>query len=171
VVANVALNVFTNYFNNLARTTIDFPPADAPGSAERRRVQHRAPAATETLALHEARATRRGPVQPAPEMKESRHAQPRKTSTRRSPSKAPPAKVRAAEDAWNSRDPERVALAYTEDSEWRNREYVSRWAAPRYGPSSRSKWRRELDYRLAKSLWACTDNRIAVRFQYEWRDR
>lgn len=78
-------------------------------------------------------------------------------------------KVRAAEDAWNSRDPERVALAYTEDSEWRNRDtfLVGRKQIRNF---LAEKWRRELDYRLAKSLWAFTDNRIAVRFQYEWHD-
>jgi len=78
-------------------------------------------------------------------------------------------KVRSAEDGWNSRDPARVALAYTEDSVWRNRsefdtgrEQIRQFLA--------SKWSRELDYRLAKALWAFTDNRIAVRFQYEWHD-
>jgi nuclear transport factor 2 (NTF2) superfamily protein len=80
------------------------------------------------------------------------------------------AKVRAAEDAWNSRDPERVALAYSENSEWRNRDtfLVGRDAIRAF---LASKWQRELDYRLVKSLWAFTDNRIAVRFQYEWCDR
>lgn len=78
-------------------------------------------------------------------------------------------KVQLAEDAWNSRDPERVALAYTEKSEWRNRaEFLN-------GRSEiidflRRKWKRELDYKLKKTLWAFTDNRIAVRFEYEWRD-
>jgi nuclear transport factor 2 (NTF2) superfamily protein len=78
-------------------------------------------------------------------------------------------KVRLAEDAWNSRDPQRVALAYTVDSQWRNRaefpvgreqivEFLTR------------KWRRELEYRLIKELWTFADNRIAVRFAYEWRD-
>lgn len=78
-------------------------------------------------------------------------------------------KVRLAEDAWNSRDPARVALAYTVDSKWRNRaefpvgreqivEFLTR------------KWRRELEYRLIKELWTFADNRIAVRFAYEWRD-
>lgn len=78
-------------------------------------------------------------------------------------------KVRLAEDAWNSRDPARVALGYTVDSRWRNRaefvigreeimEFLSR------------KWVRELDYRLIKEVWAYTDNRIAVRFAYEWHD-
>jgi nuclear transport factor 2 (NTF2) superfamily protein len=78
-------------------------------------------------------------------------------------------KVRAAEDAWNSRDPSRVALAYTDDCEWRNRVEF---------PKGRSeieafvgcKWRRELDYRLVKELWAFASNRIAVRFAYEYRD-
>lgn len=78
-------------------------------------------------------------------------------------------KVRLAEDAWNSRDPVRVSLAYTVDSQWRNRaefpvgreqivEFLTR------------KWRRELEYRLIKELWTFADNRIAVRFAYEWRD-
>jgi uncharacterized protein len=78
-------------------------------------------------------------------------------------------KVRAAEDGWNTRDPERVALAYSEQSRWRNRsefpigrkqivEFLTR------------KWSRELDYRLIKELWAYTGNRIAVRFAYEWHD-
>ncbi|HEY1066341.1 MAG TPA: nuclear transport factor 2 family protein [Pirellulales bacterium] len=78
-------------------------------------------------------------------------------------------KVRAAEDAWNSRDPQRVALAYTEDSRWRNRaEFLQGRDAIRAFLTR--KWQRELDYRLAKSLWAYTENRIAVRFEYEWRD-
>ena len=79
------------------------------------------------------------------------------------------AKVRLAEDAWNSRDPERVALAYTEDSLWRNRsEFLT--GRPAIVEFLRRKWARELDYRLIKELWAFTGNHIAVRFQYEWRD-
>ncbi|MEV8308808.1 nuclear transport factor 2 family protein [Streptomyces flavidovirens] len=78
-------------------------------------------------------------------------------------------KVQAAEDAWNSRDPERVALAYTEDSEWRNRDTFLRGRA-QIVEFLRDKWRRELDYRLRKELWAFTDHRIAVRFEYEWHD-
>ena len=78
-------------------------------------------------------------------------------------------KVRLAEDAWNSRDPQRVALAYTIDSRWRNRAQF---------PTGReqivefltAKWQRELEYRLAKELWAYNDNRIAVRFAYEWHN-
>jgi hypothetical protein len=78
-------------------------------------------------------------------------------------------KVRMAEDAWNSRDPERVALVYTEDTRWRNRTEF---------PVGREqvrqllvrKWAKELDYRLIKELWAFADNRIAVRFAYEWHD-
>ncbi len=78
-------------------------------------------------------------------------------------------KVRAAEDGWNSRDPSRVALAYTEDSIWRNRgEFLTGRDAIR--ALLARKWERELDYRLAKALWAFTYDRIAVRFQYEWRD-
>ncbi|UUO07203.1 nuclear transport factor 2 family protein [Blastopirellula sp. J2-11] len=78
-------------------------------------------------------------------------------------------KVRMAEDGWNSRDPHRVALAYTEDSVWRNRSefIIGRDAIVKF---LTGKWDRELDYRLTKSLWAFTDNRIAVRFQYEWHD-
>jgi nuclear transport factor 2 (NTF2) superfamily protein len=78
-------------------------------------------------------------------------------------------KVRLAEDAWNSRDPQRVALAYTEDSVWRNRsQFVTGRAEIRAFLAG--KWERELDYRLVKALWAFTDDRIAVRFQYEWHD-
>lgn len=79
------------------------------------------------------------------------------------------AKVKAAEDAWNSRDPERVALAYTEDSQWRNRTefFTGREAIKEF---LRRKWAKELDYRLMKELWAYADNRISVRFEYEWRD-
>lgn len=78
-------------------------------------------------------------------------------------------KVQAAEDGWNSRDPERVAQAYTEDTEWRNRsEFVNGRAA--VVELLRRKWARELDYRLRKELWAFTGNRIAVRFEYEFHD-
>jgi nuclear transport factor 2 (NTF2) superfamily protein len=78
-------------------------------------------------------------------------------------------KVQGAEDAWNSRDPERVALGYTEDSVWRNRDafIVGRDAIIAF---LRQKWERELDYALRKQLWAFSDNRIAVRYQYESRD-
>ena len=79
-------------------------------------------------------------------------------------------KVEMAEDAWNSRDPERVSLAYTVDAEWRNRnifihgrEEVKEFLA--------AKWEKELDYKLKKELWAYTGNRIAVRFEYEWHDK
>ncbi|QSY48654.1 MULTISPECIES: nuclear transport factor 2 family protein [Streptomyces] len=78
-------------------------------------------------------------------------------------------KVRAAEDAWNSRDPERVALGYTEDSQWRNRD-VFLTGRQQIVAFLREKWERELDYRLRKELWAHTDDRIAVRFEYEWHD-
>ena len=78
-------------------------------------------------------------------------------------------KVQAAEDAWNTRDPERVAAAYTEDSQWRNRdEFVS--GRPAIVAFLAGKWERELDYALRKDLWAFTGDRIAVRFQYESRD-
>ena len=78
-------------------------------------------------------------------------------------------KVRMAEDAWNTRDPARVALAYTEDSRWRNRaEFLEgRDAIQAFLVR---KWARELDYRLIKELWAFRENRIAVRFAYEWHD-
>lgn len=78
-------------------------------------------------------------------------------------------KVRAAEDAWNGRDPARVALAYTPDSRWRNRAEFIRGRAEIEAFLTR-KWRHELDYRLIKELWAFSDHRIAVRFAYEWRD-
>jgi uncharacterized protein len=78
-------------------------------------------------------------------------------------------KVRLAEDAWNSRNPERVALAYSEDSRWRNRaEFVN--GREQIVSFLTRKWARELDYRLLKELWAFTENRIAVRFAYEWHD-
>lgn len=79
------------------------------------------------------------------------------------------AKVRAAEDAWNSRDPERVAQAYSPDSEWRNRDtFLEGRGAIR--SFLRAKWDREHEYRLVKALWGFRENRIAVRFQYEWHD-
>lgn len=78
-------------------------------------------------------------------------------------------KVKAAEDAWNSRDPDRVAGAYTVDSVWRNRDEFIR-GRDEIKAFLRRKWERELDYRLRKSLWAFTARRIAVRFQYEWHD-
>jgi nuclear transport factor 2 (NTF2) superfamily protein len=78
-------------------------------------------------------------------------------------------KVQAAEDAWNTRDPERVAAAYTEDSVWRNRDLFVVGRAAIVAFLTR-KWERELDYVLRKSLWAFDDNRIAVRFQYECHD-
>jgi nuclear transport factor 2 (NTF2) superfamily protein len=78
-------------------------------------------------------------------------------------------KVRLAEDAWNGRDPEKVALAYTEDSVWRNRaEFLQ--GRPAIVAFLQRKWARELDYRLIKELWAFRDDRIAVRFAYEWHD-
>ena len=78
-------------------------------------------------------------------------------------------KARMAEDAWNSRDPSRVALAYTLDTVWRNRAEFPRGRAEVEQFLGR-KWVRELDYRLIKEVWAFCDNRIAVRFAYEWRD-
>jgi hypothetical protein len=79
------------------------------------------------------------------------------------------AKVQAAQDAWNTRDPERVVLAYSEDSEWRNRDEFLR-GRDEIEDFLRRKWARELDYRLRKELWAFTDDHIAVRFEYESRD-
>jgi len=79
------------------------------------------------------------------------------------------AKVRMAEDAWNTRDPQRVSLAYSEDSQWRNRaEFFS--GRPAIVEFLRRKWSRELDYRLIKEIWAYGESRIAVRFAYEWHD-
>jgi uncharacterized protein len=78
-------------------------------------------------------------------------------------------KVRTAEDAWNTRDPQRVSLAYSEDSQWRNRSEFFRGRAAIREFLAR-KWSRELDYRLIKEIWAFSDNRIAVRFAYEWHD-
>ena len=78
-------------------------------------------------------------------------------------------KARMAEDAWNSRDPERVALAYTEDSRWRNRSEFFEGRAAIVAFLTR-KWSREHEYRLIKDLWAFDGNHIAVRFQYEWHD-
>jgi nuclear transport factor 2 (NTF2) superfamily protein len=79
-------------------------------------------------------------------------------------------KVRAAEDGWNTRDPQRVALAYTEDSRWRNRSefFTGRDAIVEF---LTRKWAKELDYRLIKEMWAFDTDRIAVRFAYEWHDQ
>ena len=78
-------------------------------------------------------------------------------------------KARMAEDAWNSRDPERVALAYSVDSEWRNRtEFLQ--GREQIVAFLRKKWAKELDYRLKKTLWGFRENRIAVSFEYEWHD-
>ncbi len=78
-------------------------------------------------------------------------------------------KVRLAEDGWNSRNPEKVALAYTSDSQWRNRaEFVT--GREQIVPFLDRKWKKELDYRLIKELWAHDGNRIAVRYAYEWHD-
>lgn len=78
-------------------------------------------------------------------------------------------KVKAAQDAWNTRDPERVALAYTEDSQWRNRdEFLT--GREEIKAFLQRKWAKELDYKLMKELWSFTDNRISVRFEYEWHN-
>ena len=78
-------------------------------------------------------------------------------------------KVRMAEDGWNNRDPQKVALAYTLDSEWRNRSEFPR-GREQIIEFLTGKWQRELEYRLIKELWTFADNRIAVRFAYEWHD-
>lgn len=78
-------------------------------------------------------------------------------------------KVQLAEDAWNSKDPERIALAYTIDSEWRNRnEFINGREAVK--AFLKGKWEKELDYKLKKELWSFNENRIAVRFEYEYRN-
>jgi len=78
-------------------------------------------------------------------------------------------KVQTAEDAWNSKDPVRVSLAYTQDTEWRNRaEFIN--GRQDVQLFLERKWNKELDYKLKKELWAFLDNKIAVRFEYEWRD-
>ena len=78
-------------------------------------------------------------------------------------------KVQAADDSWNTRDPEKVALAYSVNSQWRNRDefFEGREAIKEF---LRRKWAKELDYKLKKELWAYTGNRISVRFEYEWHD-
>jgi uncharacterized protein len=78
-------------------------------------------------------------------------------------------KIQAAEDAWNTRDPDRIALAYTEDSQWRNRsEFLS--GREEIRAFLQRKWHKELDYRLRKELWSFSENRISVKFEYEWHD-
>ncbi len=78
-------------------------------------------------------------------------------------------KIQSAEDAWNSKNPERIALAYSEDSEWRNRtDFIN--GREEIVTFLKGKWEKELDYKLKKSYWAHADNRIAVRFEYEWHD-
>lgn len=79
------------------------------------------------------------------------------------------AKTQMAEDAWNTRDPEKVSLAYSEDSQWRNRDkfFTGREAIKAF---LQGKWERELDYKLMKEMWAYADNHISARFEYEWRD-
>jgi nuclear transport factor 2 (NTF2) superfamily protein len=78
-------------------------------------------------------------------------------------------KVKMAEDAWNTKDPERVSLAYTIDTEWRNRDQFIN-GREEVKAFLKKKWENELEYKLKKELWAFTNNRIAVRFEYEWRD-
>jgi nuclear transport factor 2 (NTF2) superfamily protein len=78
-------------------------------------------------------------------------------------------KVQLAEDAWNSKNPEKVSMAYSEDSQWRNRDqfFIGRKAISKF---LKHKWDKELNYKLKKYLWSFTDNRISVRFEYEWQD-
>ncbi len=78
-------------------------------------------------------------------------------------------KVKMAEDAWNTKDPEKVSLAYTIDTEWRNRDQFIN-GREEVKAFLKKKWEKELEYKLKKELWAFTNNRIAVRFEYEWRD-
>ena len=78
-------------------------------------------------------------------------------------------KIRMAEDAWNSRDPDKIVQVYTQDTQWRNRNQFTA-GRDQVHAFLTAKWQRELDYRLIKELWAYTDNRIAVRFAYEWHD-
>lgn len=79
-------------------------------------------------------------------------------------------KVKAAEDAWNTKDPVKVSLAYTANTEWRNRsEFIN--GREEVQLFLKKKWEKEIDYKLKKELWAFTENRIAVRFEYEWRDK
>lgn len=78
-------------------------------------------------------------------------------------------KARMAEDAWNNQNPEKISLAYTQDSKWRNRSEIFE-GRPAIVDFLQRKWEKELDYRLIKEVWAHTDNRIAVRFAYEWHD-
>lgn len=78
-------------------------------------------------------------------------------------------KVQMAEDAWNTKDPEKVSLAYTIDTEWRNRDLFIN-GREEVKQFLTAKWEKELDYKLKKELWAFTDNKIAVRFEYEWRN-
>lgn len=78
-------------------------------------------------------------------------------------------KVKAAEDAWNTKDPVKVSMAYTANTEWRNRsEFLN--GREEVQAFLKKKWEKEIDYKLKKELWAFTENRIAVRFEYEWRD-
>lgn len=78
-------------------------------------------------------------------------------------------KVKTAEDAWNTKDPIKVSMAYTPDTEWRNRnEFLN--GREEVQEFLKKKWEKEIDYKLKKELWAFTENRIAVRFEYEWRD-
>lgn len=79
-------------------------------------------------------------------------------------------KVQMAEDAWNTKNPEKVSLAYTLDTEWRNRNLFIN-GREEVKDFLTAKWEKELDYKLKKELWAFTDNKIAVRFEYEWRDK
>lgn len=121
----------------------------------------------------------RRPIRPAAELEATRPDSPRRNTMTAENAVRPPRppftresaieKVRLAEDGWNGRDPERVSLAYTLDTKWRNR---AEFASNRQEAKAflTRKWAKELDYRLIKELWAFTDNRIAVRYAYEWHD-
>lgn len=154
IVLHVALNTWTNYVNEVAKTDIDFPVAAL------RKASCQAPLRRPA-----------GAVPASPGLPGPTHEDPAMSRPPLPPFTAETAaqKARMAEDAWNTRDPARVALAYTVDSRWRNRsEFLEGRAA--IEAFLIRKWSRELDYRLIKEVWAFRDNRIAVRFAYEWHD-
>jgi nuclear transport factor 2 (NTF2) superfamily protein len=157
IVLHVALNTWTNYINEVAKTDIDFPVVTArKASCRAARVPH----------LPSARLGRRRLAASGTCNKDFAMSRPPlapftvETAAQ---------KVRMAEDAWNTRDPARVALAYTIDSRWRNRSEFLQGRAAIEAFLTR-KWSRELDYRLIKEVWIFRENRIAVRFAYEWHD-
>ena len=159
IVLHVALNTWTNYLNTVAQTEIDFPVVTAARKALSR---------LDTLSGCAARAMR---LQATASTRSSNRGRSSMSRPPLPPFTAETAaqKARLAEDAWNTRDPARVALAYTEDSRWRNRAEFLQGRAAIEAFLTR-KWNRELDYRLIKEIWTFRENRIAVRFAYEWHD-